>query len=128
VEIILLVEGDGSTRWIARNPRDSRGGWVPKTANRKNAAWPTGSHASPSDLLASESSQPRLDTATLARQWIDRRPRLSWLQVACPASLSLPPTPATPTPNDAWQSARSIRPDHLLHAVRKAFNGFPHGG
>jgi hypothetical protein len=126
VEIILLVEGDGSARWIARNLRDARDSRVPKTANRKKAAWRTGSHVSPIDLLAGKSSQPRLDA--LARQWIDRRPRLSWWQVACPASLSLPPTQATPTPNDAWQSARSIRPDHLLRAVRKAVKGLPHGG
>lgn len=128
VETILLVEGNGSVRWIARRLRDAGAGRVLEVANRTEVARLTGSHASLIDLLASESGQPRLDATALARQRFDRRPRPSWLQAACPASLSLPPTPRTPTPNDALQFARSIRPDHLLHAVRKAFDGFPHGG
>ena len=128
VETILLVEGNGSVRWIARNPRDAGDGRVLEAANKTEVARVTGSHARLIDLLASDSSQPRLDATALARQRFDRRPRPSWLQAACPASLSLPPTPVTPTPNDALQFARSIRPDQLLHAVRKAFDGFPHGG
>ena len=127
VQSILSVEGNGSVRWIARTPRDARGGWVPQTAHKEKARWLTEGYASAIDFLASDSGQPRPDATALARQRIDRRPRLSWLQAACPASLSLPPTPVTPTPNDALQSARSIGPDLLLRAVRKAFNGSPHG-
>ncbi|HJX51291.1 MAG TPA: hypothetical protein VJ801_00870 [Polyangia bacterium] len=127
MQSILSVEGNGSVRWIARTPRDARGGWVPQTAHKEKARWLTEGYASAIDFLASDSGQPRPDATALARQRIDRRPRLSWLQAACPASLSLPPTPVTPTPNDALQSARSIGPDLLLRAVRKAFNGSPHG-
>ena len=126
MEIILLVEGNGSSRWIARKPRAFGGGWAPRPAGKEKVRCLSEGHASRIDLWASESSQPQLDATTLARQRIDRRPRLSWLQAACPASLSLPP-PVTPTPNDASQFARNIRPDHLLRAVRKAFIGFPHG-
>jgi hypothetical protein len=127
VQSILSVEGNGSVRWIARTPRVARGDCVPKTAHKEKSRWLTQGHATAIDFLASDSGQTRPDAIALARQRIDRRPRLSWLQAACPASLSLPPTPVTPTPNDASQSARSIGPDLLLRAVRKAFNGSPHG-